>query len=201
MKLKVKIHLDARQGVLLGLTLLVLLAAAGAEYVLLPQYDRWVSLREVSQTQAAKYARLTRSLAAGKAVNAAFEKLGQAPRQSDSDEITLSSFLRDLERLARYPNMTVVNMSPLPVRDLGAVKKYGVQMSVSDSLQHILQFVSDATTGSLHTGVESFTLRGVQGSGNVECAVSLYTLCLADGGTPRGKTAASARSKTGGQHD
>jgi len=80
--------------------------------------------------------------------------------------------------------MTVVNMSPLPVADLGAVKKYGVQMSVTDSLQHILQFVTDATTGPLHAGVDSFSLRGVQGSLNVECAVSLYTLRLVDGAAP-----------------
>ena len=105
MKLKVKIHLDARQGVLLGLILLALLAAAGAEYVLLPQYDQWVSLREVSQTQAAKYARLTRSLAAGKAVNAAFEKLGQAPRQSDSRAPVISTSCPAKQLVERRPSV------------------------------------------------------------------------------------------------
>ncbi len=167
-----------REILLFGLTILVAVCGLAARHYIVPAYDRWQALRSLVHVRAIEHAKLTANLAVRESVNRQFESLGPKVRQTNSDQITLSEYLRDLETLARHPSMTLINMKPLPVEQEETHKIYRVKLSVAGKLPEILQFISDVTNGPTITGLKTFTLRGVQGSNMVECSLSLWMIRL-----------------------
>ena len=167
-----------RQIVLGTITLNVVVCAWVVHYFVLPAYDEWRSLSSQAYVQAQEYAKLTANVAVRDSVEEEFKKLGPEIEQSESDQITLSQFLRDVEVLARLPSVMVINMKPLPVEDKGTYKIYPVRLSVAGKLQEILQFVSGVTNRPVVAGLEAFALRGIQGSNMVECTVSVWMVRL-----------------------
>ena len=180
-------RLQPRQRVLAVMTLTMVLGAALVNYVVLPVYDEWRGLSSQVELEALEYRKLTANLEARQYVNAEFGKLGEEVWQLESDQITLSRFLRDVEALARHPSLTVINMKPMPVEDKGSYKVYPVRLSVAGKLQEVLQFVSDMTNRATVVGMDGFAIRGIQGSNMVECSISIWMVRLVSGrGTAEG---------------
>jgi Tfp pilus assembly protein PilO len=164
----------------------VLLSAGIGRYLVLPAYDQYKSLQATVDMQSVEHAKLSRNVSMGAQVDRQFEALGQDIMQSESDEVTLSQFLRQLESLARYPSMTLVNMKALPVRDEGAFKVFGVRAAVAGKLQEIVQFVSDLTSRPEAVGLEAFSIRGLQAGNRVECTLTVWMVRVArEGGGPK----------------
>ena len=176
--------LDARQGVLIVLILGILLCAFLVGLYVFPAWDELDAVRALADAQALEHAKLERNLALGGRVNEQLLRRSRTAIQIDSDQVTLSGFLRELEGLARYPSLTVVNIKPFPVEDKESHKVYRTRLTVAGRLAEVLQFATDITTGTQVVGLESFSLRGVQGVGSVECTLSVLMIRLPAGALP-----------------
>ena len=172
-------RLNNRQIVLATWAVLFVVSATLIDRYIFPAYEELDSERALAKSQAIHYLQLTRNLAISKNVNMEFEGLGKSAQQTENDQITLSNFLRDLETLARLPNMTIVNIKPLPIKTKPTHKIYRAKLSVAGRLQDILQFVLGVSSASMITGLESFYLRGVQGGvSKVECSLLVRMIRL-----------------------
>jgi hypothetical protein len=147
--------------------------------LLLPGLREWNSLRAKAQLQTVEYARLVANLAVKETVDQQFQTVGQQVYDSDSEHVTLSRFLRDLEALARHPNITPVNIKPMGTEQHRGYKTYHVKLTVSGKLPEILRFVCDATTSAAVTGLDCFSLRAINGVNLAECNLSLGMIRLA----------------------
>ena len=180
---------NVRRLVLLAMAALVMLSAHLCTTLVFPAYDELASLRSLAEHRALEHARLTGHLAVSEVVKERFDTLADRVRQEDKDEVALSRFLLDLEGAARHPSISIVNIKPFPIRNDGTYKVYRVKMSVAGKLQDVTRFVSDVTNGDSVVGIESFSLRGVQGIGSVEFAAVLrmirVTLPAKDGVSQR----------------
>lgn len=178
----------------------MLLIAVGAlalllvyRFWLLPAYRQLSHARAQVQAQVANDQRLRSNLAARDSVNKTFASLGDHVFQQQSDQLTLSSWLRDLEALARRSSLNLMNMKPQPVQREPSYQVYGVKLSASGQLPQILQFISAATHNDAVTGLESFSLRGLPSGNMVECSLSLSMVRL-----PAPSTSSNQHSESSG---
>lgn len=172
-------RLQPRELVLCEITVLLLIAVPLSQRHIVPAYDRWRLVRTQLASQALEYAKLADNIAVKDSVDEAFARLGPDAIQTNSDQITLSLFLSNVENtLSRRSNLTMVNATPLPVKEEAGVKIYRVALTVAGTLQENLEFVSDMVDNGAAVGVESFSLRGVQGNRMVECSIQLRKLHL-----------------------
>ena len=177
-------RLQPRELVLCGIIVLLLIGVPVVQRYLLPAFDQWRSQRARLAIQAADYAQLMRNIAIQESVDREFDKLGPEAVQVESDPITLSVFLRDVETaLSRRASMTMINATPQPVEVAPDLKAYRVAVTVAGKLPEILQFLDDLAAAAPPIGIESFGLRGIQGRNMVECSVGLKRVhLLADNG-------------------
>lgn len=174
--------------VALGLVVLVSLAFLK---FLRPAAYRWQTLRELASTQEVEHHRLHGYLRLQEEIGKRVKSLGPAVEQSDSDEITLSNFLRKLETLAHHPSLTLINMKPESVKDEGGHKIYSVKLSINGHLQGMVRFIANVTGGNEVTGVEAFSLRSVRGQILAQGSFSLWMVRLA----PKAKTVGSGEKQ------
>lgn len=167
-------RLFVREWALLAGALFVIVAVLLIYHWLLPLYDRWTFLRAQVYAQQQELATLKHNLAMREAVEARFEELGDQVVQSESDQIVLSQFLREVETAARQPSLTLVNMSPRPIEDDGMSKRYPVRLSVAGTPQDVVKFTSQILNSPTVIGLESYSLRGVQGGHTIECTFALW---------------------------
>lgn len=180
---------NPRQAVLLILTVLVAVGALVVGHYLVPAYDEWNTLRQTLYLQVSQHASLARNVMIKDSVAKQFQALDPEMQQTDSDHVTLSKFLRELETMrARNPSIILINAKPLPVKSEATHKLYRIKLSVAGNLTEILQFVSDLANGPTVTGLETFSLRGVQGNNVVECSLSIWTVRLIRRPREGGKT-------------
>ncbi len=144
----------------------------------LPAYDEWTALRTMVEAQQAQHLKLLRNLSVKDEVDARFASLDERVWQAESDQVTLSSFLREVEAAARQPNLTLINMKPLVIRREASVVIYPVRLSVAGKPQALVGFVDAVLGGESVTGLESFSIRGVQGGQTVECTLNIWMVCL-----------------------
>jgi len=169
--------------VLLKMTGSVAICAILFQCLIRPSYDEWRRTRVLIQAQASKLDRLKRNVEIRRGVE---EQSRRVPREAfltATDEFVLAKFLRDLEVLARRPTLSLVNLKPQPVQVKATHRVYPVKLTVAGRLQEVLQFVSLVTNRPEVTGMESFSLRGVQGGNAVECTLSLWLVKLTGGPT------------------
>lgn len=178
MKIQLPRAFGIRQVVILVLTVMVVLAAAAAEYGLLPGYDELAESRSLAQLRAAQYARLSGNLAVRNKVAEEFQRSASSSVWNGSDEVALSNFLRDLEAKARLPGLSIVNIKPLPVRNEKTHKVYSARLTLAGRLAEVLQFASEVTGGQGVVGIESFNVRGTQKLYTVECTLAVRKLSL-----------------------
>ncbi len=165
-------RLNPRQVALIVLMILFSLSIVTIDSYILPAYEEMDSARTSMHGLAAQYLRLTSNLAMSENIATEFQGLEKGIKQVDNDQITLSNFLRDLETQARLPNITIVNIKPLPIENKPTHKVYRVKISLAGRLQDMLQFMSNVSNGQKIIGFDSFSLRGVQGGlGRVECTL------------------------------
>ena len=170
--------LDNHQMILLGIVSVIIVSIVFTTELLLPLYDDLTSIQTVAKNELHKHARLLRNVGVRELVNKEFDRLNEQAFQTQSDQITISQFLRDVEGLARQPNMMLVNMKPLPVKHEGCFKIYRVRLSAIGKLQDIVTFVSAITNAEHITGLSSISLRGVRGNGTVECSFFIWMVRL-----------------------
>ncbi len=173
--------LDNRQVILLGIAAVVVISVVFTTELLLPLYSNLTLMQTAVKNGASKHARLLKNLGIRELVNKEFDRLNKQAFQTQSDQITISQFLRDVEELARQPNMMLVNMKPLPVKHEGRFKIYRVRLSAIGKLQDIVKFVSGLTNAENITGLSSLALRGVRGNDMVECSLFIWMVRLLSG--------------------
>jgi len=187
--------LKPREVVVMAATAVVLIGTWGTEHFVFPAYDEVVEMRERNRSQAAEFARLGGNLAIRQDVDQAFQLLGEAIKQTESDQITLSRLLRDLERtFAKYPDVRLTNVRPDPVEDANCHKVYRVKLDMAAKLPDLLKFIQDLTGGTEVVGMEGFSLRGVQGVNMVECSLSLRMIRLTGPQVPRSNRPARTKA-------
>jgi len=195
MKIPLPASLGVRQVVLLALTAMVALSAAVAQWGLLPAWATLRDLRSAARLRGEQYAVLSRNLALRHRVAEEFHRLAGSTGGAANDEVALSDFLRDLETKARLPGLSIVNIKPLPVRNDRTHKVYSARLTLSGRLGEVLKFACDVGGGSEVTGVESFSIRGTQKLGVVECGLSLRRIGLAAPGAAVSASAAVLAGK------
>jgi len=171
-------QLDLRQTVLGFITAAVLLTALVIHHYVIPAYDQWRDLRTQVELQATQYERLRNNLTVRDDVDRQFEALSSSIRQLNSDEITISHFLREIEAILRAEDVALINAKPLPTEEEEAYKIYKVKLSIAGKLQGMIRAVSEMTTGAAATGLERFVLRGTRGGDVVECSLCLKMIRL-----------------------
>lgn len=172
--------LHVREWGLLTAALFTIAAVLLVYHWLMPMYDQWTMLRAQVYAQQQELTTLERNLAMREAVEARFVELGRSVIQSESDQIILSRFLREIEAAARQPSLTLINMSPRPIDDNGTSKRYPVRLSVSGTPQDVVEFTAQVLNNSTVVGLESYSLRGVQGGHTIECTLSLWMVRLVE---------------------
>ena len=171
-------RLSIREQILAVVAVSVIAGFVLIRAAIVPAVWEWSSLRGDLRSQQIRLSELSKNLTLKGSVDAQFEQLGNKVLQEDSDEATLSEFLRDVERAARYPTLRIINMKPLAVRTEDTHKVYRIRLSVGGKLQEIIQFYSDLMRGSAAAGLESFSIRGVQGGNIVECGLAIWMVRL-----------------------
>jgi Tfp pilus assembly protein PilO len=171
--------LSVREIFLFGLTLSVVVLFLAAKYCLLPAYDEQKALRAQAQLMSMDYAKLLTNLAVSEKMGREYEILRDgAVVQTQSDQITLSTFLQQIEAAARRPTLMLINMKPQAVVTSETFKSYPVKLSISGNLPEVIRFVSDLLSAKTVIGVDHFMLRGVQSYGRVECSMELNMVTI-----------------------
>lgn len=178
MTIKLGITLDDRQVAFCTVSCVLIVCALIANYLVFPAYDNLLLLRSDVRRQSEKYARLEENIKVGNVVDRRFAQIGRKAFRTQPDEITVSEFLRELEKTASLAKIMLANVKPMPVGDEGAYKSYGVRLSVAGKVQEILKFIWNVTNGDLVVELESFSLRGVQGGNRAECSASMRMIRL-----------------------
>lgn len=189
-------QLNDRQISVLTLGGLILLAVGLIHYLILPSYTNMQMLRSTLRKDRNRSDLLMRNLQAKDSVEAQFVQVESAVLQTETDEITISQFLREIEALARKSNMTLVNMKPMAPKAEGTLRRYEVKLSIAGTLQDVFRFVHELTNGDRIVGLHSMSLRGVQGGRLVECNMEVWAVRMIPGG--RRSSASSSKTSKGG---
>jgi Tfp pilus assembly protein PilO len=179
-----------------GLTLLG--SAILFETLLCPAWADLVQQRDTQQARSQEFARLKGNLAVGRQIGQRFNQLTCDVVQDQSEESTLSAFLRDLETRCREANLTLASMRPMAVKKGRSLRQYPVRLAVSGRLQDLLAFLSAVSAGPGVTGIEGFSIRGIHGSDKVECQFSLWMVRLVGAKFPSGPSSQSSTSRSAG---
>ena len=201
MRLRFTRSLKTREWLLIVAAAVVLAGLPLVKRVIVPAYDNWRSLREEVGRLEGEMTELVQNIAIAEKVRAEFARLGDHAAQRDTDEVTLSAFLRDVEATARKPNVTLVNMKPMPVDETTTHKTYRVHLAVAGRLADVTQFVADLLGGAWITSLDGFTVRGVQDGRTVECNLQVSMLRLLPPDVRRKPVKAKAAATTKGKHD
>lgn len=170
--------LNPRQRVVFQLVATVLIASAILWNEVLPTYQHWQASGDMKEASAFEYAKLQNNLAMKQTVENMSKTLGHEVYQEESDEICLSKFLLDLEAMTRRPGLVLINAKPLPVESHGSYKTYKVKLTMNGKLEELVRFVSQMCANKCLIGMESFSLRGMQGGDTVECGLAIWTVRL-----------------------
>lgn len=191
----IHLHLSPRQTWLACLGALAVLTLAIFQLLLMPAWDAWRARQDVLESRREEYSRLMDNMSISKETSRQMARLAADVWQADSEESTVSNFLRDLETKWRQANLRLSSMRPLPLKKTRTLRLYPVRLAVSGNLGDVARFLSDLATGPGVTGLESFSIRGTQGSDAVECQMSIWTVRLVGRGA-KGKIAGSGPAAT-----
>ena len=172
---------NPRQVALCGIAVFAIIFLVGIRHGVLPAYDEWQALRLRVAREEARHAQLVRNLAVRESVDEQYRSLGPETMQLDSDEATISQFLRDMEAIARESRVTLLNAKPLRAEDHRSHKTYRIKLALAGKLQDIIRFVTAVVNGPGAIGLERFSLRGRHHRDPVECGLSLRMVRLIAG--------------------
>lgn len=146
---------------------------------ILPAYDGWSAARAMAESRRLEHDKLAGFLEVRDKVEQQYAAFVPTVFQHDSDQITLSLFLRKVEELARRPSMTIVSAKPQAVELHGIHRRFPIRLAVAGTLPEVAQFVVELLNGDDVTGLSSFSVRGVQGGREVECSLVIWMVRLA----------------------
>ena len=192
--------LTVREKALAVVTALVLLGWPAYQQLIRPSIEQWQSLRDQLYLQQMQHGKLQRNLAVRGEVERQITGLGAPAWQQESDEVTLSSFLSELEVLARRPTLRIVSMNPSAAKDSATHKVYPVRLTVAGRGPEVAMFVAELTNGQTVTGLKSFTIRGLQGGELIECTLNLRMVKLKGAPAAPAQTLGRERSITAVAH-
>lgn len=172
-------QMSGRECVLATVIALLAMSFVAGKLWVLPAYDRWSASRVLLEARQLEYAKLVGFLRVKEEVDRQYQTLEPAVFQADTDQITLSRFLRHLESLARMPSMTIINAKPQTAEDQGIYRRFPIRLTVSGTLPEVTQFVTLLLAGSDVVALEAYSLRGVQGGRLVECSLTVELVTLA----------------------
>jgi hypothetical protein len=165
--------------------LILVLALPVLRYLLLPAYDQWKMGRENVWLLSQTLSRLNHNLSVEDEAHRQFQSLAPEAWQTESQQVTLSRFLSGMESLANTSGVTVTSAKPQVVIAEKTQNLFRVKLTAIGRLPDQLRFFSSITSGAEPTGVEGFSLRGLQGGDSVECSSTLLTVRLL-GQQPKG---------------
>lgn len=200
-RLKLKLTLQTREMALLLITVTMAVAFVILTRMILPAWDDLRDARMELTVLHEEQQRLDQHLALRRQVAGIIEQLPAEVTQAESDEITLSSFLRQIEELARYPNMTLINMKPEQPERGETYTLFPVSVTLAGRLEDVLRFVAAAASGEMVIGCDGFSIRAVQGGSVVECTFSLWRVCLTDRQPRKASAAVKVATRGGGDPD
>ena len=169
---------SSRERWLAGLVVLAGVAVLAGRGWLWPAYERWSAASALLSARTQEYEKLRGFLAVEGEVDEAHGRLPAGVIQRESDAITLSAYLRELESLARLPSLTIVNAKPEAVVEGPAGRRYPIRLTVSGTLKEVGQFVTRLTGESAGVQLRGFAVRAVQGGALVECNLSIELIRL-----------------------
>lgn len=173
-----------REATLLALAAFAALTFAALHWLVAPAFREWRRTESRVESLSSEHARLVRNLAYKQTAEEQSRRLPPAATQVESDQLTLATWLSELEAAARKPGVTLNSTKPMPVQQEGGYKVFSVRVSLSGRLTEVLRFVSDVVSGPPVVGVHSYTIRAVQGPNNVECSLHLRMVRLQPPGGP-----------------
>ena len=169
--------LSIREIFLFGLTLSAVAFFLGIKYYILPAQNKRGDLKAKAQLMSVEYDKLLTNLKVSEKMGQEYDILRNgAVVQTESDQITLSTFLQEIEVAARRPSLVLINMKPKPVATGETYKTYPVRLSVSGRFPEVIGFVSDLLSTQNVIGIEHFMLRGGASYGRVECSMEPYMI-------------------------
>lgn len=171
-------RINERQIAAIVMSATILLSAIIIHYAIIPTYGNLRLLRQSVQTNVKRLAVLSQNIMVRQSVDEKFSQIGKKTIQTETDEITISQFLREIEELARKPNVMLINMKPTAPKGTETVRQYEVKLSVAGRIQDVLQFLHALTTADSIVGLRSISLRGVQAGQRVECSLTIWTVRL-----------------------
>ena len=135
---------NMREVFLFGVTLSAIASFLAVKYYILPAQNTRGALKAEAQLNAVEYAKLLTNLKISQKMGQEYNILhDEALVQTESDQITLSAFLQEIEVAARRPSLVLNNMKPQTVVTGETFKSYPVKLSVSGRFPEVIQFVSD----------------------------------------------------------
>jgi hypothetical protein len=183
-----------RELFLLAATTFVTLTLIVALGLVRPTYRHWRDEREHLNAVITKYVKLAHNLTQNDLIKDATAELESAPVQKDSDQITLSEYLRNLEAEGTRQKVELVSMRPDPTEQRNGYKLYRVHVVAAGRLPEVLRFVESASRGrdGLSAGeIAEFAVRSVASGEAVECSIYLVSIRL----TPEGVAGRSSKSR------
>lgn len=157
---------------------LALAAVAAFRWAAAPAAEALGAAQAAAKARRIECGKLQANLTLQPRIEEIFAELGPRAMQNESDQTTLSLWLRDLEGLGRQPGLTLTAMKPQPVKTSPAARTYRVRLTLLGSLPAVLQYVAAATERFPTLGIDSFSVRGVQAANQVECDLSLCLIRL-----------------------
>lgn len=173
-------RLNARELLLIWLTTTVIGSSPLVVYGLVPAWDRLKQLRSEVAVKRVRFAEFSGNLQIGHQVDTIFNEIENDGSERElSDHLATGEFLRTLIGIqSKYATITMINTEPLSVRSDRTYKVYPVRLAFAGNLPDVIEFITSATHHRTVTGIESFSLRGVQGANMVECAIVLNMVRL-----------------------
>jgi hypothetical protein len=166
-------NLTPREVMLFALVAFAATAFVALRWIVVPTFRDWRETQSRFLSLSREHARLLRNLAYKQSAEEQSRLLPPQAILVESEQLTLATWLRDLEVAARRTGVTLNSTKPMPVLQEGGYKVFGVRVSLSGRLPDVLKFVSEVVSGPSVVGIQSYTMRAVRAPNNVECTLYL----------------------------
>lgn len=179
MKLTTRLPIPSdRELVLAAVVIAGLALLAVHRWVLMPSYVRWSSARAQAELLGIENAKLRSLIRLRQEVIEQHELLPREAFVSDTPQITMSQFLRQLERAASRAGVTIVNASPLDSTEGPEHQLFPLRIGVSGPLAGVARLAESLLNGPAIVGLESTTIRATRAADVVDCQLSIWLVGL-----------------------
>jgi Tfp pilus assembly protein PilO len=169
---------SSQEWTLFAVVIVLAIGFPAARWFIVPACDRWAAARTAFDQRRQELHELKGYLQIQHAVDQRYLALPAAAFQIDAQAITLSTFLRRIEGLARSSRLALVHAKPGPIEQDARACRYPVELTVSGTLSDVAGFVTGLLAADEAVRLDRFSLRGTRGGQAVECRLTLGLLKL-----------------------